>query len=148
MFLFMCVCIMKLKDHEDLSVPQYLCSLFCCRECFRGLNFTWSCCFPDTAQNQGTEGYPTRNRGENSKKYSCQWMHWEGRNCWSWWDSFILHTLYILKQKGQFYSERDAELSSAVLWIKTALTEWISFFCLGELCSTQTCAAAENLFLY
>lgn len=27
------------------------------------------------------------------------------------------YTLYILKQKGQFYSEREAELSSAVLCV-------------------------------
>lgn len=39
----------------------------------------------------------------------------------------------------------EAELSSTVLWFKTAVTGWISCFCLGELCSPQTWAAAENL---
>lgn len=46
--------------------------------------------------------------------------------------------LYILKQKGQFYSEREAELSDTVLWFKTVVSQGTNFFCLGELYSIHT----------
>lgn len=131
------LCITKLKDHEDVSVPQYLCSCVLSRMFWRIQFYLLFVVFQILLKTREQKVIPreiAEKIVKNIPTNECiEKVEIAGPG-----KSFIFHTLYILKQKGQFYSEREAELSDTVLWFKTAVSQGTNFFCLGELYSTHT----------
>lgn len=103
------LCITKLKDHEDVSVPQYLCSCVLLSRMFWRIEFSLVfVVFQILLKTREQKVIPreiAEKIAKNIPANECiEKVEIAGPG-----KSFIFHTLYILKKKGQFYSEKEAE---------------------------------------